>query len=173
MGCAPCQLLAEFTKNALDTRRSGYHVHQPVRPSTWRSASCSTHAIVTSISSAIFRSGQVIETFRGQGIWQPAIDDAIRKLDTGEWVSHPTRIIEYTEKIELTRPGRYISFQRERSTRSLVNKPSFCVSNGACTSYLSALYLHLLITTQTTAEGCLWKLDIRHSSFQCGSQVRL
>lgn len=34
-----------------------------------------------------FRYGQVIETFRGKGIFQPAIDDAIEKLNRGEWVS--------------------------------------------------------------------------------------
>ncbi|KZW03147.1 acyltransferase-domain-containing protein [Exidia glandulosa HHB12029] len=38
------------------------------------------------VFSAFFRSGQVIETFRGNGIQQPAIDDAIRKLDAGHWV---------------------------------------------------------------------------------------
>ncbi|KAI0804634.1 acyltransferase-domain-containing protein [Irpex lacteus] len=36
--------------------------------------------------SAFFRNGQVLETFRGRGIFQPAIDSAISKLDGGEWV---------------------------------------------------------------------------------------
>ncbi|KAF9057457.1 hypothetical protein BJ165DRAFT_1333965, partial [Panaeolus papilionaceus] len=36
--------------------------------------------------SAFFRLGQIFETFRGQGIYQPAVDAAIRKLDEGSWV---------------------------------------------------------------------------------------
>ncbi|KAJ9092616.1 hypothetical protein QFC19_008654 [Naganishia cerealis] len=39
------------------------------------------------VLSKYFSSGQVIETVRGGGVFQPAIDDAIRKLDQGEWVS--------------------------------------------------------------------------------------
>ncbi|KAI1789890.1 acyltransferase-domain-containing protein [Ganoderma leucocontextum] len=38
------------------------------------------------VFSTFFRYGQVIETFRGDGIFQPAIDDAIQKLNCGEWV---------------------------------------------------------------------------------------
>ncbi|KAH9818006.1 acyltransferase-domain-containing protein [Melampsora americana] len=34
----------------------------------------------------LFHSGQVIETFRGQGIHQPAIDTAIDKLNKAQWV---------------------------------------------------------------------------------------
>ncbi|KAG8218352.1 acyltransferase-domain-containing protein, partial [Butyriboletus roseoflavus] len=33
-----------------------------------------------------FRKGQVIETFRGNGIWQPALDVAIEKLNQGHWL---------------------------------------------------------------------------------------
>ncbi|GAA5918329.1 hypothetical protein JCM1841_002172 [Sporobolomyces salmonicolor] len=33
-----------------------------------------------------FEKGQVIETFRGKGIYQEAIDEATRKLDQGNWV---------------------------------------------------------------------------------------
>ncbi|KAI5122408.1 hypothetical protein M0805_002958 [Coniferiporia weirii] len=36
--------------------------------------------------SAFFRHGQVLETFRGNGIYQPAVDEAIRKLDNGGWI---------------------------------------------------------------------------------------
>ncbi|KAF8558976.1 acyltransferase-domain-containing protein [Imleria badia] len=36
--------------------------------------------------SAFFRKGQVIETFRGNGIWQPALDEAIEKLNQGHWL---------------------------------------------------------------------------------------
>ena len=42
-----------------------------------------------SVFSAFFRNGQVIETFRGRGIFQPAIEDAIRKVNRGEWVRIP------------------------------------------------------------------------------------
>lgn len=36
--------------------------------------------------SKFFSLGQVIETVRGGGVFQPAIDDAIKKLGQGEWV---------------------------------------------------------------------------------------
>ncbi|KZP13038.1 hypothetical protein FIBSPDRAFT_754067 [Athelia psychrophila] len=38
------------------------------------------------VFSTFFRAGQVLETFRGQGIYQPAVDTAIEKLDQGGWV---------------------------------------------------------------------------------------
>ncbi|KAK7470978.1 Lyso-phosphatidylcholine acyltransferase [Stygiomarasmius scandens] len=38
------------------------------------------------VFSTFFRYGQVLETFRGQGIYQPAVDTAIEKLDKGDWV---------------------------------------------------------------------------------------
>ncbi|KAI6122782.1 acyltransferase-domain-containing protein [Pisolithus croceorrhizus] len=38
------------------------------------------------VFSAFFRNGQVIETFRGEGIFQPALDAAIDKLNQGHWV---------------------------------------------------------------------------------------
>ncbi|KAF8314568.1 uncharacterized protein EI90DRAFT_3089979 [Cantharellus anzutake] len=38
------------------------------------------------IFSSFFRAGQVIETFRGRGIYQPAVNDAVRKLDDGAWI---------------------------------------------------------------------------------------
>ncbi|KAH7931351.1 hypothetical protein BV22DRAFT_11832 [Leucogyrophana mollusca] len=36
--------------------------------------------------SAFFRAGQVLETHRGAGIFQPAVDTAIHKLNEGGWV---------------------------------------------------------------------------------------
>ena len=36
--------------------------------------------------SAFFRNRQVIETFRGRGIWQPAVDLVLEKVDGGGWV---------------------------------------------------------------------------------------
>ncbi|KAJ7638514.1 acyltransferase-domain-containing protein [Roridomyces roridus] len=36
--------------------------------------------------STFFRSGQVLETVRGNGIYQPSVDAAIEKLNRGNWV---------------------------------------------------------------------------------------
>jgi len=44
---------------------------------------------IFSVFSAFFRKGQVIETFRGAGIYQPAVDLAIEKLRAGAWVRCP------------------------------------------------------------------------------------
>lgn len=41
---------------------------------------------IARVFSTFFRNGQVIETFRGQGIYQPAVDAAIEKVDQGGWV---------------------------------------------------------------------------------------
>ncbi|KAF9268218.1 hypothetical protein L218DRAFT_918649 [Marasmius fiardii PR-910] len=38
------------------------------------------------VFSAFFRKGQVIETFRGKGIYQPAVETAIEKLNRGDWI---------------------------------------------------------------------------------------
>ncbi|EPQ53267.1 acyltransferase-domain-containing protein [Gloeophyllum trabeum ATCC 11539] len=38
------------------------------------------------IFSAFFRNGQVLETFRGKGIYQPSVDTAVSKLNRGGWV---------------------------------------------------------------------------------------
>ncbi|KAH8105289.1 acyltransferase-domain-containing protein [Cristinia sonorae] len=38
------------------------------------------------IFSYFFRNGQVLETFRGNGIFQPAVDSAIEKLNRGDWI---------------------------------------------------------------------------------------
>lgn len=39
--------------------------------------------------SRFFTNGQVIETIRGGGIFQPAVDKAIELVEAGEWVSQP------------------------------------------------------------------------------------
>jgi monolysocardiolipin acyltransferase len=41
---------------------------------------------LASVFSTFFRLGQTLETFRGQGIYQPSIDIAIAKLNQGDWV---------------------------------------------------------------------------------------
>ncbi|TRM68468.1 acyltransferase-domain-containing protein [Schizophyllum amplum] len=38
------------------------------------------------VFSYFFRNGQVLETFRGKGIYQPSVDTAIAKLDRGDWI---------------------------------------------------------------------------------------
>ncbi|KAG8942361.1 hypothetical protein FRC04_003814 [Tulasnella sp. 424] len=38
------------------------------------------------LSSQFFRNGQVIETFRGQGIHQEALEVAVEKLNSGDWI---------------------------------------------------------------------------------------
>jgi monolysocardiolipin acyltransferase len=40
-----------------------------------------------SFLSRFFTLGQVIETHRGGGIFQPAIDQAVKRLQEGNWVS--------------------------------------------------------------------------------------
>lgn len=42
--------------------------------------------LLSSLFSLFFSHGQTLETFRGRGIYQPAVDTAIRKLDQGSWV---------------------------------------------------------------------------------------
>jgi len=59
--------------------------------------------------SRFFNNGQVIETIRGGGIFQPAVDKAIELLQDGEWVSH--KRIEQAET-------RYISFPKAKSIKS-------------------------------------------------------
>lgn len=45
-----------------------------------------TPACSYSLFSAFFRKGQTLETFRGQGIFQPALDQALQKLDETRWL---------------------------------------------------------------------------------------
>jgi monolysocardiolipin acyltransferase len=43
-------------------------------------------AMAASVLSSFFRHGQVLETFRGKGIYQPAVNEVIKKLNRGAWV---------------------------------------------------------------------------------------
>ena len=63
----------------------------PTRESTQTSeiklhAEIDGNAGLRRIFSKFFTLGQVIETVRGGGIFQPAIDEAIKKLQAGDWV---------------------------------------------------------------------------------------
>lgn len=58
-----------------------------MNPRTIRCALGASDIMFTNpVFSAFFRNGQVIETFRGEGIFQPALDAAIDKLNQGHWV---------------------------------------------------------------------------------------
>lgn len=79
--------------DTLVLRRSRHYIHEPVRrspictkrPKSRRSCGL-THFVLDSVFSAFFRKGQVLETFRGKGIYQTAVDKAIENLNQGEWV---------------------------------------------------------------------------------------
>ncbi|KAF8165075.1 acyltransferase-domain-containing protein [Crassisporium funariophilum] len=45
------------------------------------------------VFSAFFSLGQTIETFRGKGIYQAAVDTAIQKVDQGNWASAKHRLL--------------------------------------------------------------------------------
>jgi len=51
-----------------------------------RKAFWSVSSVEDSVFSTFFRLGQSIETFRGQGIYQEAVDLAIEKINQGGWV---------------------------------------------------------------------------------------
>lgn len=73
----------------MDAGRIGDHVHQSVStfPPIHDFYSCQYSSVLGSLFSEFFRKGQVLETFRGQGVFQPAVDAAIRQLNDGAWVS--------------------------------------------------------------------------------------
>jgi hypothetical protein len=76
------------------------------------------------IFSKFFTLGQVIETVRGGGIFQPAIDEAIKKLQAGDWVSTgPWYVVHYLrcscfQYFLLGGTFRSTSSRKEGSTRS-------------------------------------------------------
>jgi len=45
-----------------------------------------TTAALARVISKFFTLGQTLETFRGQGIHQAAVDTAIKKINQGGWV---------------------------------------------------------------------------------------
>ncbi|KII95921.1 hypothetical protein PLICRDRAFT_694037 [Plicaturopsis crispa FD-325 SS-3] len=61
--------------------------HTFLRPRMTRWALGASDVMFTNpVLSAFFRNGQVLETFRGKGVYQPAVDTAIKKLNNGAWV---------------------------------------------------------------------------------------
>ncbi|KAH9927625.1 acyltransferase-domain-containing protein [Fomitopsis serialis] len=70
-----------------------YHLN--TRMTRW-TLGASDIVLTNPIFSEFFRKGQVIETFRGNGVFQPAINLAIDKLHSGAWVSlHPVDLIRF------------------------------------------------------------------------------
>ncbi|KAJ8086203.1 Lyso-phosphatidylcholine acyltransferase [Marasmius tenuissimus] len=61
------------------------------------------------VFSAFFRKGQVLETFRGKGIYQPAVETAIEKLNKGDW-------IHLFGEGKVNQPGTYTTDIKGRAT---------------------------------------------------------
>jgi hypothetical protein len=49
------------------------------------------------VFSTFFRLGQTIETFRGQGIYQKAVDIAIQKVENGGWVGDSSAASQFSQ----------------------------------------------------------------------------
>ena len=102
--------------------------------------------LLCSVFSAFFRKGQVLETFRGAGIYQPAIDTAIEKLRAGAWVRLASHIIPPPLFLYIFRIHRYMSSRRAKCasltpTRRTHKRDSRAcgASSGACTSLLTII----------------------------------
>ncbi|KAI0667414.1 acyltransferase-domain-containing protein [Trametes maxima] len=61
------------------------HYYRNSRMTRW-TLGASDIMFTNPVFSTFFRYGQVIETFRGKGIFQPAIDTAVEKLNRGDWI---------------------------------------------------------------------------------------
>lgn len=86
LGCSPNSRIPQLTDDSLVSGSTRYRVHKSVRPSVFVIALSFMTYLSARIFSAFFRKGQVLETFRGGGIYQSAVDIAINKLDQGHWV---------------------------------------------------------------------------------------
>lgn len=75
----------------MDPRCIRHHVHQLVssKPHASLYMSGMTRFASCRLLSGFFRAGQVIETFRGKGVYQLAVEEAIQKLNNARWVSTP------------------------------------------------------------------------------------
>jgi len=66
-----------------------HHLHEPVSNSQELIERGSSNAIcLARVFSTFFKLGQTLETFRGRGIYQASVDEAIEKLNMGHWVRH-------------------------------------------------------------------------------------
>lgn len=117
----------------------------------------------TRVFSSFFQKGQVIETFRGKGVYQPAVDLAVEKLRAGAWVrvtfislffsstrtdldephrnANPLLLYRYTclERVKFVNPI------RTRRIRKLRLR-DYSASSGACASAVNLIHNnHLLI----------------------------
>ena len=86
MGRASSEILLEFLYNSLDPRSFRYPIHQSVNIYPLRYLLNLSDFVPGSVFSTFFSLGQTIETFRGKGIYQAAVDTAIQKVDLGGWV---------------------------------------------------------------------------------------
>ena len=91
MGSPPGVDVPQLQDNALVDGSGRHLLRQPVSFSfQTRQESRKTSRNYSSVLSEFFRNGQVIVTFRGKGIWQPAVDLAIEKVNDGGWVPIPS-----------------------------------------------------------------------------------
>lgn len=100
-------------------------------------------ALICSVFSAFFRNGKVIETGRGDGISQEAIDFTIQRLDEGEWVS---AFLQYGGH-QLTIPGTHIP------SRICSSRPTRTATRPAEVGHVSIAAWTLTGTQQTTHRG--------------------
>lgn len=72
----------------MDARSARHPLRKPVRPvpSLLRLSSFAHPILEVSLLAPLFSNGQVIETFRGRGIYQPSLDRAISLLDDSRWI---------------------------------------------------------------------------------------
>ncbi len=103
-----------------------------------------------SVFSAFFRKGQSIETFRGAGIYQPAVDLAIEKLRAGAWVRvpsrsfvlpahHPLRPPERLHRFTFLRRVKSVNLTRTRRIRRRASRDC-SASSGECAPVLLFLF---------------------------------
>jgi len=128
VGHAPAALLPRLAQDPLDPRRERRHVQRPSPPSPSRTDEAVKADPALSLllqgkwDRWFFEKGQVIETFRGKGIYQRAIDESSKKLDAGNWVrprSLSSLLVARRSRADLgTRARRFTSSPRAGSSRT-------------------------------------------------------
>lgn len=89
MGCITNLYLLRLQDGEMDIGSIGYDVQRQVSRLDGRASRIGVEradALGCRLDSWFFRKGQVIETFRGKGIYQKALDEATEKLAEGRWV---------------------------------------------------------------------------------------